>query len=215
MVRVFEIIFVNLSSFVYLVFLLVNLGFAGLSYFNKLSEEKFFKLVRILFWLCLGFVFLRIFFLFLIQYWLWAETEPSKYFLPPYQPLSYFLNYSWLHFAKLPVFNLGLGLFLFLLIFLGTKLSRGRFFYPEEHYSGGVVILLNPWPANLAILFLVLISGCFALFIKQSFLFLRKKQLSATPLYFSFRYLWSFIGLLVFLFNQNLSHWPVLELLKI
>ncbi|MEW5805292.1 MAG: hypothetical protein AB1721_00985 [Patescibacteria group bacterium] len=214
MVKFIEIVFVNYYFYFNFLFLLANLVFACLRYLGKISDQKFFTFVRSLFFLVLVFAGLRIFSLYLVQYLIWSKTEPFVYFLPPHQPISYFLSYAWLHFAKLPAFNFFLSAFLFFLIFLGAKLSRGRFFYSEEHYSGGIAILLNSWPDNFFVFILVLAFGCLGFVLRSAYLlFKNKKQLQ--PAYFSFRYLWGLVGLLVFLFGGNLVNLFNLGILKI
>jgi hypothetical protein len=210
-----EIIFINLYPILSFVFLLTGLVFSGLKYFNQISDTRFFKLIKNLFFVCLSFVFLRIVFLFLAQYLIWFRAEPFLYFLPPHQSIVYFLDYAWLHFAKLPVFNLGLSLFLFLLVKIGTRVSRGRFFYEEEQYSGGLAILLNSWPENILVFVLVLSIGLFVFVLRSFYFFLKRKKGLDQQIFLNFRYFWIIIGLFIFLFGESLAGLFNLGILRI
>lgn len=201
-----EKLFIEYFLLIKLAILLFSLGFLMSGRFGKISEEKLLKTDRILFFSSVVFVFLRVIFLFWGQFKTWQGT----YFLPPYQPISYFFQYSWMHFAKQPVFDLGLGIFFFFLIWLGTKISHGRFFYQEEKYSGGLAILMNSWPVNILVFFIVLLTGILFYLAK---LVLRKEN--RDNFLVSFRYFWPAVGLALLLFGDVLVKFLSLGILRV
>jgi len=182
-----ENIFIEYFFFVQLFLAILSFLFLGLRFFNKFSDERILKFLRIIFFIGLFLVCLKVWFLFAAQYRSWL----GSYFLPPYQPIGYFLQYSWTHFAKQPVFDIGLGIFFFFLIWLGTKISGGRFFYGEEKYSGGLAILLNHWPVNILVFFLVLLAGILFSLARRVF----KGRGQGGAVLISFRYFWPMVGL--------------------
>lgn len=179
--------------------------FLSLLFFKKFDDKKILKLTRAVFFSGLVLVILRVFFLYWQQFKLWQ----GSYFLPPYQPLNYFLRYSWLHFGKLPVFDIFLGVFFFFLLWLGTKISRGRFFYGEEKYSGGLAILMNSWPVNLLVFVLTFFAG--VLFSLANFI-LKKNQ---GVFLLNFRYFWPVIGLLLLILGRFLVGFLGLDFLAV
>lgn len=189
-----EKFFIDYFFFVKLGLISAGLFFLALRFFNKLDDKLVLRLIRLIFFLVIIFVSLRVMFLFWQQFEIWQ----GSYFLPPYQPIGYFLQYSWMHFAKQPVFDISLGVFFFLLIWLGEKISRNRFFYDEEKYSGGLAILLVSWPQNILVFFLTLVLGM--IYSLAKIVFIRGKN----AVLVSFRYFWPVVGLALLLFGDIL-----------
>lgn len=118
----------------------------------KNAAKKFFWSV---FWVSTALVI----WLVLNQYILWQSEIRSRYFLPPYQPLEYFLYYSWSRFIKPEAFSFGLACFFFLVFWSLQKISRQRVFYADEVYSAGIGFLLVGWPQGIILIVLALASG--------------------------------------------------------
>jgi hypothetical protein len=121
------------------------------------SGKRFFTILR---WSVMGFagfMVLRAAILSVLQYWIWQKASPG--FLPPHQPLDYFLGYSWLHFGKEPILSILFAAFLIALMMMGNRFSGSRFFYREEPWLAGFGILGAPWPAGMLVMGLVLAAG--------------------------------------------------------
>ncbi len=198
-------LFIEYFFFFKLALICFSLIFSGLRVFARISDGFLLKASKIVFLASIALVFSRIIFLFWFQFVAWQDSL----FLPPYQPIGYFLRYSWTHFAKQPVFDIGLGVFFFLLIWLGAKISRGRFFYDEEKYSGGLAILLVSWPQNILVFFLTLALGI--IYSLAKFIFARGKN----RILVSFRYFWPVVGLGLLLFGDILVDFLGLGILAV
>ena len=203
---IFESIFLNYFFFFKIGFLFFGKIFPLARFLKKIEDENFLKLSFGLFAISVLFLFSRVAYLFFEQYRVWQGT----YFLPPFQPMGYFLSYSWLHFAKQPVFDICLGIFFFFLIWLGTKFSQGRFFYNEEKYTGGLAMLLNPWPVNILVFFLVILLGIFTYFLKLIF-----NQRKKDEILVNFRFFWIIMGGLLLFFGGFLTEILGLDVLMI
>lgn len=200
-------LFIDYFFFFKLAFICFSLIFSGLRVFGRISDGFLLKASKIVFLVSISFIFSRIIFLFWFQFVAWQ----GSYFLPPYQPIGYFLQYSWTHFAKQPIFDISLGVFFFLLIWLGEKISRGRFFYDEEKYSGGLAILLNHWPVNILVFFLVFLTGILFSLARRVF----KGRGRGGAVLTNFRYLWPVIGLGLLLFGDILVNFLGLGILAV
>jgi hypothetical protein len=67
----------------------------------------------------------------LVQYFVWESNSFSRFFLPPYQPWSYFLSYSFFHFFLADIISLCLALF-FYAIFKVFKKYKPQFISESE-----------------------------------------------------------------------------------
>ena len=91
------------------------------------------------------------------QYRAWSQNEVSKFLLPPYQSIAYFLGYSFTHFFKNYLISLVIALlFLSAAVFLNKKFQE-RFFEKEEPYLGALAIFLVGHP--LWIYYVIAICG--------------------------------------------------------
>lgn len=83
-----------------------------------------------------------------LQYITWKNNEFSKLFLPPYQPIDYFVKYSFMHFWL----DMFLGITVAFLFYLILKILEGYFKkdHPETEFSNGKIGLLGAlmvgWP---------------------------------------------------------------------
>lgn len=95
-------------------------------------------------------------FLSLSQYSAWSNDAFSKFLLPPYQPLKYFVSYALTHFWL--NFFLGLGAALtFYLFLIGLKKYQERFFEEGETELGFLMALISGWPGFIVFIPLVFI----------------------------------------------------------
>ena len=173
------------------------------------KSARLLKLSRIFFWAYVFLLLGKIVFLYSLQFYTWSLYPHSRYFLPPHQPLSYFFSYSWQHFGKEPIFALGVGLFFFCLLWLLTKISRGRFFYEEEKYLGGLAVIANIWPQNFLVVFLALGLGIGVWLIRILRQYLAGQ--SAELPFLNLRFFWPMAGILLIIFGQLLVKATFLE----
>ncbi len=173
-------------SFVFLVIL-------SSVYFSKVEESK--KKRN----LSLVFVFTIIFFIFwsaLLTFWqyqLWRSNPISRYLLPPYQKIDYFLNYAYFHFWRDFFYRLlGSVLLLFLINFLNFIFKRD-IFYDEEKILIPILGLFVFFPYNLILVF----TGFFMLLLIIIFNFFKKKN--SLNERFSFKNYWLFLAWLMLL----------------
>lgn len=178
-----------------------------LIYFLKIEENKKIGIYFLIFILAnLVFIFWSAF-LSLNQYLLWQKHEISKYLLPPYQKINYFLSYAYFHFWR-DFFYRILGIFL---IFISFKFLNFTFkrdiFYDEEKILVPILALFYFFPYNLLFLFL----GFFMLLLLIMMNLLRKKIGPEERL--SFKNYWLFLAWLIFVFqplfltNYELLKW--------
>lgn len=82
------------------------------------------------------------------QYYVWSGGPPSQYLLPPYQPIGYFVSYSWMHFWFGFFINIGVSFFFYLFLrFL--VLRKSVIFRKEEAEMVFLGALLSGWPGVL------------------------------------------------------------------
>ncbi len=112
----------------------------NISIFNAERWYKFFFIAGILL------VFTSIFFQIRQHYRLWLEDDVSKYLLPPYQDIGYFLFYAFTRFLAPYLISLAIALLFLLTAKVINKRYQKRFFYPEEPYVGALAIFLTSHP---------------------------------------------------------------------
>ncbi|MEE8131887.1 MAG: hypothetical protein V3T98_02475 [Candidatus Paceibacterota bacterium] len=154
-------------------------------------------------------VFLLLFYTTWQQFEVWSQNEFSKFLLPPYQALDYFIFYSFFKFFAPYLISLFVALvFLFTAKFLNKKYQE-RFFYSEELYFGALAIFLVGHPGWLFyIVFLIVIY----LLIHLYSLFIIYDLSRRISLY----YWWMPVGIFVILIsNYWLSSLPLWQLLKV
>ncbi len=143
------------------------------------------------------------------QYHLWLNDALSKHLLPPYSPISYFLGYGWLRFAKDEVFAVAVAAGLFFAIVLLNRFFRGRFFYEEEPYLACLGALVVGWPNWILFLGLVLIPGVLFHLGRLACQFViarRPKADEAIPEFrLSFLYFWLPAAIAVFFWGGKLA----------
>lgn len=173
-------------SFIFLIIL-------SLIFFSKKEETK--KLKGFLF---LGLLIIIVFLIWslgltLIQYSIWGNHPISKYLLPPYQKIDYFLNYSFIHFWHDLLWRIITALFVYLfLIFLNFVFQRD-IFYEEEKILLPLLSFFYFFPYNLIFVF----SGFFVLLLIIMIKILRSKE--NLQRYFSFKNYWLFLAWFFFI----------------
>lgn len=133
----------------YLFFSFVFLLILTLLFYKLKSEEKkknlfyFILLLSILVFIIWSFV------LSFWQYLIWKNNSFSKYLLPPYQNINYFLNYVYFHFWRDLFFRI-LSLFL-ILIFLKiiNFIFKRDIFYDDEKILIIQLALFFVFPINI------------------------------------------------------------------
>lgn len=152
-------------------------------------------------------IFLLLFYQSFQQFEVWSQNELSKFLLPPYQSVSYFIFYSFFRFFAPYLISLAAALiFLFTAKFFNKKYQE-RFFCSEELYFGALAIFLVGHPGWL-FYSVILITFYFLLFIFY-FLFLKKEKR------LSLYYLWIPMGIFVILIGKWLQALPIWQILKI
>ncbi len=96
------------SGIILVLIILIYLSdfYKKLKIFQKISFKK-------LAWFLIGATLIFDFGLVLVQYFVWQSNNFSSFFLPPYQPWSYFLSYSFFHFFLADIVSLFLALFFY------------------------------------------------------------------------------------------------------
>lgn len=136
-----------------------------------------------------------------LQYQVWSQNELSKFFLPPYQSITYFLSYSFTQFFKNHLISLAVALLFLAAAFLLNKKFQERFFEKEEPYLGALAIFLvgHPWWMYYIIVMLVLgLLGSIFLFLKA------KSQKLKANYRFPFYHFWLPVALLVLIIGEIL-----------
>lgn len=185
-------------SFIFLLFLL-NINFI------KVEENKKARIIfYLLFLIILTFIIYSSLLTFL-QYKEWKEHPISKYLLPPYQNINYFLTYSLFRYFRDFYFRL-IGVFLtFMIIFFINFVLKRDVFYEDEKFILPAISLLFAFPYNL----LFIILGFFVLLLIIMINVLFNKELINE--YFSLRNIWILLamGFFIsqFLFFNNYLYW--------
>ena len=125
----------------------------------------------------------------IMQYYAW-KTGLSAYFLPPYQPIEYFIGYSIRTFWFNPIFTVVVAL-AFYRILKYFERKNSRFFGEGETELGLLMAIISGWQGFLLFLPLVLLSSI--LFNAIRLLIFKEKY---TPIGYSFL----LAGLLVLIF---------------
>lgn len=140
---------------------------AAFLYFFGRAPVKLFKLF---FTILGGWLILHGFLRSVYQYALWSSGPPGSYFLPPYEPISYFFQYSFTHYIAglflTALFITAVAAFFYILQKIKETPER-KFWKSGEEYIFFSGALLLRWPLVIPYLFL----GIFAAIVY--FVFLR------------------------------------------
>jgi hypothetical protein len=173
-------------------------------YFSKVSEEKKNKIYLFLFYLTISVFVLWSLFLSLAQYFVWKNHQFSKYLLPPYQKIDYYLSYVYFHFWRDFIFRLiGVLIIILLMNFLNFVFRRD-IFYDDEKILVPYFSLFFPFPYNTLFLFI----GFFVLFllitIKTITINLRTSDVRRFQKRGSFKQYWLYLALILFILQPFL-----------
>ncbi len=193
----------------------VSLVILGALFLAQILREKLpvARISRALWYISLAAVFLLLVYYSWGQYSFWQNDEFGKGFLPPYQPIAYFLAYVLGRFWSWYFVSAAAAL---LLLWVMRRLNaRGgeRFFYPEEPYLVGTAIFLVGHPLWIAYAALALVLYLF--FSLGYRLAVRSSEALREGGRISFYYAWMPIALLVLLFGSALLGIPFLDVLII
>ena len=160
-------------------------------YFLKTEEKVRSKIYLILFLISVFVFVIWSSFLSISQYLIWLKNPISKYLLPPYQKIDYFLNYAYFHFWRDFIYRLISVLLAFLFLKFLNFIFKRDIFYDDEKIFIPFLMLFFFFPYNLFIIFL----GFFMLLLIIVVLSIKQKEKS----YFSFRNYWLFLVWILFL----------------
>jgi hypothetical protein len=143
------------------------------------------------------------------QYQVWMHAGGlSRYLLPPYRGIEYFIGYSVFHHWGLYLIS---GIFAVLFYYGARWYNRrhqGRFFDPEEPLIGALALLVVGWPGVV-----VYIIAFIVIFVLSSVIatLVRGKGFRLSPYY-----LWLPVAIFVILMNTWILHqtwwWSFLKL---
>lgn len=141
------------------------------------------------------------------QYNVWLNNEISRFFLPPYTGIGYFLFYVGVRFFGPYSASLILAFLFFVVAKYLNKKYQERFFYKEEFYVGALAIFLIGYP--LAIFYLI---GVISIFLLAQFVFASLSKNFSQRL--SSRYLWLPIAIFVIIIKSWIQISPWWKMLK-
>ncbi len=178
-------------------------GFTRISKILEVDKRGYFYI----FIISIFVIFILLFYQSFQQFQLWSEHEISKFLLPPYQSLDYFIFYSFFRFfVSYLVSLLAALIFLFIAKFLNKKYQE-RFFETKEIYFGALAIFLVSYPGWL--FYLTILITFYLLFSILCFLFLKRQRR------ISMYYWWIPMAIFVIIiigWLQDLAMWQILEL---
>ncbi len=135
------------------------------------------------------------------QYQIWSGNALSKYFIPPYQSIAYFLKYSFTLFFKSYLISLMAGLlFLWLANLLNNRCQK-RFFEEGEPYLGTLAIFVLGQPFWIFYFIAMMLVG----FLGSLFLALKaKKNKTQSFIRFPFYHFWIPVAIIVMIIGKIL-----------
>ncbi len=148
------------------------------------------------------------------QYVAWVSVEPSKFLLPPYQSIDYFIKYVGARlFAPYSISLVAALVFLYVAKTLNKKYEE-RFFEPEELWLGALALFLTGWPGSLfyliSLIFLYLIIHIFITFYNKLFFRINPREVRV-----GLRFWWLPLAIFVIIINKwliNLGAWKLLKI---
>jgi len=166
-------------------------------YFLKISEDKKNKIYLTLFYLTILIFIIWSLFLSYKQYLIWKNHAFSKYLLPPYQKIDYYINYAYFHFWRDFIFRLTGVLIIILLMKFINFVFRRDIFYDDEKILIPYFALFFKFPYNIFFFYIGLFTLFLIIFIKNiTFSF---SQHSYSTLRFSFRSYWPYLAILFYI----------------
>ena len=171
----------------------------------KLLVDIFYKYI---FLFSIILIFILLFYQSYQQYQVWSQNELSKFLIPPYQNISYFIFYVGVRFFAPYLISLVVALiFIFSAKALNKKYDE-RFFEPEELYFGAISLFLVGHPGWLFYSVFIII---FYLLIHLYSLFIIHNSSNRISLY----YVWLPTAIFVILISSWLQKFSLWSLLKL
>jgi hypothetical protein len=153
-----ELIFLKLQNIFqidkYFPFSFVFLLILTFFFYKQKSEERKIKFLKFIFSFSLVIFILWSIFLSVFQYLLWKQNSFSKYLLPPYQKISYFLSYAYLHFWQDLIFRILISLLIIVILKLISFTLKRDVFYDEEKILIPQLALFLVFPLNILFFYL-------------------------------------------------------------
>ncbi len=166
------------------------------------------KAIKVIFIFAIAVVFSLLIYYSYQQYIAWQSVEPSKFLLPPYQTIDYFIKYVGARFFAPYLISLIAAL---VFLYVAKKLNKKyeeRFFEQEELWFGALAIFLTGWPGA----FFYFIGLILIYFLIHIFLFFIS-HFSSPRL--SLYYCWLPLAIFVIIINKWLIGLDLWKLLKI
>lgn len=113
---------------------------------SDLAGPKNAKMQAPIFFISLAGIFGYQFYISFLQYRAWEANAISRFLLPPYQNLDYFLGYSFTRFFFPFLISLAAAIVFFLAVRILNKKYQERFFYEEEYWLGALGLFLSGYP---------------------------------------------------------------------
>lgn len=166
-------------SGVVLLLMIINYFLADRKYLKFLKVLTTTKLIYILIGCTLFFDIL----LSVLQYFVWRESAFSRFFLPPFQSITYFLRYSLFHFFAANILALVLALVFYSFLRL-IKKYRANIISREELSLLFLAVLLVSWPK--AVLFIPIFLLLTVIFSVVNLLVFKREQVDLVlPIFLS------------------------------
>lgn len=150
-------------------------------YFTKNRILASYSLFRKLFILVIVAIVFRLVYALTIsiaQYYIWHSQEFTRFLLPPYQSIKYFLFYSWGRFWMEHIIAFGATLVFYLFLKILQRYKE-RFLDKDEIMFGILIILLVGWPN--AVVFMPLVFIAAVLVALLSILIFKGKNIGLCP----------------------------------
>lgn len=93
-----------------------------------------------------------------LQYFTWKNDDFGKLFLPPNQPITYFLQYVWTHFLMDLPWVFGGAIILTAIVWVLGIVSKGRMVDQTDALLASFGALISGWP-NMLSFFLVTLAA--------------------------------------------------------
>lgn len=187
-----KLFFTSLNYIPLIVFSLATIFIIGFYVYSKLYKKQEVvnkKTLLYVAWALIGFRVIYSIVLSTLQYLTWKkDTGIGQFFLPPHKSISYFLNYSWIHFFASVVFSVGIA-FVFYFILKAIKKHREEIFEEGELELALASTLIIGWPSAvlfiaLSFLMLLVVSVIKQIFFKEQFATITLPLLISLPIIF-------------------------------
>lgn len=94
-----------------------------------------------------------------LQYATWENNEFSKLFLPPYQPINYFIKYSFAHFWLGMILGVAAAFLFYFVLKMARKTNHLEAPLPSDSKVGLLGALVVGWPNFIIFIAVALVSA--------------------------------------------------------